>query len=119
MKRKRALLESSSAMDEDAPSERTEEKHYFDGNLPPHCSKLDTAADSYLTFEECNVSLDLELQVWNIDERVIKDKNHNQRPINKYKILHKEVFIQEEMSTYGHMHHIENLLRFHAQLMQN
>ena len=35
-------------------------------------------------FLKCTVGFELRLQVWNIDDRIVRDKNHRQRPIASF-----------------------------------
>ena len=65
-------------------------------------------------YQNCDVTLDLSLQIWNADDRIIRDKDHKSRPISKFEVARKTVFIGEQMSTFNHMNHIQNLYADYA-----
>lgn len=35
-------------------------------------------------YKSCNVDLELRLQIWNVDDRIIKDKDHRRRPQSQF-----------------------------------
>ena len=38
-------------------------------------------------YKNCLVEFQLSLQIWNIDDRIMKDKDHRKRPSNEFQIL--------------------------------
>ena len=65
------------------------------------------------------MSLDIYLEVWNIDDRVLRDANHRARPSSEHKVLNKTEFIEKRMSSFGHMEYLKNKYQDHAQLSQS
>jgi hypothetical protein len=75
--------------------------------------------DVFQLYQNCDVALEITLELWNMDDRVLRDKMHRERPMSEHKILTKREHIQKRMSTYGHMDHLRNLYQDYAMLSQN
>ena len=73
----------------------------------------------FLVFKNCQIDLSLTLEIWNVDDRIIMDKDHRKRAQSSYVIFEKRVTVQEPMTTFGHMHQIRNKYFDHAQILQN
>ena len=80
------------------------------------CSQEERALQVY---KNTQIELDLQLQVWNIDDRIIKDTDHRKRPTQTFSVLKNTTCLCDHpMTTFDHMNHIQNLYQSHAQLLQ-
>lgn len=64
--------------------------------------------EDLIIFYNCEVEFELRLQIWNIDNRIIKDSDHRRIPIHNYSIMKDKINIPEAMSSFGHMNYIQN-----------
>lgn len=69
-------------------------------------------------YENCEVELELVLQIWNTDDRTIKDEDHRQRPDTEKRILKKRKTIEEPMTTFEHMNYMMSVYQDYAVLTQ-
>jgi len=56
--------------------------------------------------------------MWNVEERVMRDKDHRQRPTFTHTVLKKVVKIGEKMNQVGHMKYLRNKYQDLASLLQ-
>jgi hypothetical protein len=65
------------------------------------------------------VGLELTLQIWNADDRIMRDKDHRQRSMITFKVIDKMIYIEEAMNTFQHMNYLQNEMQYYAQILQN
>ena len=59
-------------------------------------------------FKDCTVSFQLILQVWNVEDRHIRDRNFRKKPMETFTILNLEEEIKESMNTFDQMNYLQN-----------
>lgn len=57
-------------------------------------------------YTNCSVDLQLTLQIWNVDDRIMRDKDHRQRAMATFNVIDKVVYIEEAMNTFQHMSYL-------------
>ena len=70
--------------------------------------KITTGEKALQFFKNCTVEIDLSLEVWDIEDRKVSNKNYKKKPFEKFPVLFKEVLILEPMNTFDHMNYIQN-----------
>lgn len=69
-------------------------------------------------YESCLVDFELSLQIWNIDDRIMKDRDHRKRPNMEFQILKVKEQMNEVNSVFGHLTKLQNKYQDFAQLIQ-
>ena len=75
---------------------------------------LDPRKAVFQLYQECEVCIDIILEVWNVDDRVLRDKNHRARASSEHKVLSKSEFIDKRMSAFGQMDFLRNKYQDYA-----
>lgn len=57
-------------------------------------------------YENCEIEFQLVLQVWNIDDRIMKDKDHRQRPNTEFLILKNRDTIKDSSNVFGQLNRL-------------
>ena len=57
-------------------------------------------------FKDCTVSFQLILQVWNVEDRHVRDRNFRKKPVETFTILDFEEEIKEPMNTFDQMNYL-------------
>ena len=68
-------------------------------------------------FQNSKIELNLELQIWNVDDRVIKDKEHRRRPIYTHTVFIKQLSIEKALNLFETMDQLQNEFQSFAQIV--
>ena len=60
------------------------------------------------------MDLRLSLQIWNVDERALKDRDHSKKPLLESLLLQKTETIGPKLTSFGHMNYLQNLYQDYA-----
>lgn len=70
-------------------------------------------------YRDALVEITLSLQIWNVDERILRDEEHRQRPVSDHQVLQERRLLRGDMTSADHMQFLSSCYRGHSQLLKH